>query len=301
MRRNFARIARSTPVSNTDTVNTVAVEETIPDRRERFTITDYAGPAVVFVLFVAVWYLLSQVILPPQKRFLLPTPHKVIAEGFMVWRSGDRRGLQPILLSLWDTTKVALLGLSITIVVGMGLAVLMSTRRWLERATWPYLVAVQSAPILALTPLIRALIDGTQRQRVLVVVLISIFPIVSNTLFGLLSAEKSQHELFTLQGASRWTRLSKLQFPAALPNIFVGLRISAGLAVIGAVVGDFYFAQGGVVGIGAQIDIYRNRLWGAELITAILLASALGLVVFLFFGWVQRLAIGKWHITNRGQ
>jgi NitT/TauT family transport system permease protein len=183
----------------------------------------------------------------------------------------------------------------------MGLAVLMSTRRWLERATWPYLVAVQSAPILALTPLIRALIDGTQRQRVLVVVLISIFPIVSNTLFGLLSAEKSQHELFTLQGASRWTRLSKLQFPAALPNIFVGLRISAGLAVIGAVVGDFYFAQGGVVGIGAQIDIYRNRLWGAELITAILLASALGLVVFLFFGWVQRLAIGKWHITNRGQ
>jgi NitT/TauT family transport system permease protein len=283
------------------TTNTPVLEDTVPDRRERFTLTDYAGPAVVFVLFIGVWYLLSQVILPPQKRFLLPTPHRVISEGFMVWRSGDRRGLQPILLSLWDTTKVALVGLGITIVVGMGLAVLMSTRRWLERATWPYLVAVQSAPILALTPLIRALIDGTQRQRVLVVVLISIFPIVSNTLFGLLSAEKSQHELFTLQVASRWTRLSKLQFPAALPNIFVGLRISAGLAVIGAVVGDFYFAQGGVVGIGAQIDIYRNRLWGAELITAILLASALGLVVFLFFGWVQRLAIGKWHITNRGQ
>jgi NitT/TauT family transport system permease protein len=277
------------------------LEDTVPDKRERFTLTDYAGPAVVFVLFIAVWYLLSQIILPPQKRFLLPTPHKVITDGFFVWRSGDRRGLQPILMSLWDTTKVALLGLAITIVVGMGLAVLMSSRRWLERATWPYLVAVQSAPILALTPLIRALIDGTQRQRVLVVVLISVFPIVSNTLFGLLSAEKSQHELFTLQGASRWTRLSKLQFPAALPNIFVGLRISAGLAVIGAVVGDFYFAQGGVVGIGAQIDIYRNRLWGAELITAILLASALGLVVFLFFGWVQRLAIGRWHITNRGQ
>jgi len=283
------------------TPNASVLEETVPDKRERFTLTDYAGPAVVFVLFIAVWYLLSQVILPSQKRFLLPTPHNVIADGFFVWRSGERRGLQPILMSLWDTTKVALVGLAITIVVGMGLAVLMSSRRWLERATWPYLVAVQSAPILALTPLIRALIDGTQRQRVLVVVLISVFPIVSNTLFGLLSAEKSQHELFTLQGASRWTRLTKLQFPAALPNIFVGLRISAGLAVIGAVVGDFYFAQGGVVGIGAQIDIYRNRLWGAELITAILLASALGLVVFLFFGWVQRLAIGRWHITNRGQ
>jgi NitT/TauT family transport system permease protein len=288
-------------MSTTEIEVTPAVEETLPDSTQRFSFKDYFGPAVVFVLFIGIWYLLSKVILPPQKRFLLPTPNRVITEGFFVWRTGERRGLQPILLSLWDSTKVALIGLSITIVVGMGLAVLMSTRRWLERATWPYLVAVQSAPILALTPLIRALIDSTQRQRLLVVVLVSIFPIVSNTLFGLLSAEKSQHELFTLQGASRWTRLTKLQFPAALPNIFVGLRISAGLAVIGAVVGDFYFGQGGVVGIGAQIDIYRNRLWGAELITAIFLASALGLVVFLFFGWVQRLAIGKWHITNRGQ
>jgi NitT/TauT family transport system permease protein len=162
-------------------------------------------------------------------------------------------------------------------------------------------VAVQSAPILALTPLIRALIDGTQKQRLFVVVLIAIFPIVSNTLFGLVSADKSQHELFSLQGASRWTRLTKLQFPAALPNIFVGLRISAGLAVIGAVVGDFYFRQGGVVGIGAQIDVYRNRLWGAELITSIIMASVLGLVVFLAFGLLSRRAIGKWHITNRGQ
>ena len=277
------------------------LDEIVPENKNRISASDLLGPGIVFALFIGLWYLLSKVILPQQKRFLLPTPNKVITQGFMVWHSGDRRGLQPILVSLWDSAKVALIGLAITIVIGMGLAVLMSTRRWLEQATWPYLVAVQSAPILALTPLIRALIDSTQTQRLLVVVLISIFPIVSNTLFGLLSAEKSQHELFTLQGATRWTRLTKLQFPAALPNIFVGLRISAGLAVIGAVVGDFYFRQGGVVGIGAQIDVYRSRLWGPELLTAIVLASALGLVVFLFFGWLARRAIGKWHITNRGQ
>ena len=279
---------------------TSTIEEIIPDRRDRTSLTDFLGPLTIFILFIGAWYLLSSVVLPEQKRFLLPTPHKVISEGFFVWHSGERRGLQPILMSLWDSAKVALIGLCITIVIGMSLAVLMSSSRWLERATWPYLVAVQSAPVLALTPLIRALIDGTQTQRLLVVVLIAIFPIVSNTLFGLLSADKSQHELFTLQGASKLTRLIKLQFPAALPNIFVGLRISAGLAVTGAVVGDFYFRQGGVVGIGAQIDVYRNRLWGPELITAIILASTLGLVVFLFFGWVSRRAIGKWHITNRG-
>jgi NitT/TauT family transport system permease protein len=278
-----------------------SVDEIIHEQKDGFKISDYVGPAITFGLFIGVWYLISGVVLPEHKRFLLPTPHEVIDEGFLVWRTGGRRGLQPILVSLWDSAKIALIGLAITIVLGMTLAVIMSTRRWLERATWPFLVAVQSAPILALTPLIRALIDGTQTQRLLVVVLISIFPIVSNTLFGLLSAEKSQHELFTLQGASRWVRLTKLQFPAALPNIFVGFRISAGLAVIGAVVGDFYVREGGVVGIGAIIQLYRNRLWGPELIASILLASALGLVVFLFFGWLSRVAIGKWHITNRGQ
>jgi NitT/TauT family transport system permease protein len=118
-------------------------------------------------------------------------------------------------------------------------------------------------------------------------------------LFGLLSADKSQHELFTLQGASPWVRLTKLQFPAALPNIFVGLRISAGLAVIGAVVGDVYFRQG-KIGIGGQIDIYRKYLWGPELIAAIIMASVLGLVVFLTFGWLSKRVIGKWHITTRG-
>ena len=281
--------------------NSNPIEEIVPDKRDKFSLSDYIGPIVVFLAFIGLWYLFSSVVLPEQKRFLLPTPHKVVTDGFFLWHSGERRGLQPILMSLWDSAKIALLGLGITIVIGMSLAVLMSSSRWLERATWPYLVAVQSAPVLALTPLIRALIDSTQTQRLLVVVLIAMFPIVSNTLFGLLSADKSQHELFTLQGASKWTRLVKLQFPAALPNIFVGLRISAGLAVIGAVVGDFYFRQGGVVGIGAQIDVYRNRLWGPELITAIILASTLGLVVFLFFGWVSRRAIGKWHIITRGQ
>lgn len=271
------------------------------DTKDRNLISDFAGPIVVFVIFIGLWYLLSTKVLPPQKRFLLPTPHRVIDEGFLTWSVGEQRGLKPILRSLWDSIKIAVIGLFITILIGTTLATLMATRRWMERATWPYLVALQSAPILAMTPLIRALIDGIRLQRILVVVLIAFFPIVNNTLFGLLSVDKSQHELFSLHGASKFTRLRKLQFPAAMPNIFVGLRISAGLSVIGAVVGDFYFRQGGVVGIGAQIDIYRSRLWGSELIAAIILASIFGLVVFVLFGLLAKVAIGKWHTTTRGQ
>lgn len=277
------------------------VDDAPRESSERNLVSDFAGPIVVFALFIGVWYLLSTQLLPPQKRFLLPTPHRVVEEGFLTWSAGEQRGLKPILRSLWDSVKIAVMGLAITIVIGTALATAMATRRWMERATWPYLVALQSAPILAMTPLIRALIDGITLQRILVVVLIAFFPIVNNTLFGLLSVDKSQHELFTLHGASKLTRLRKLQFPAAMPNIFVGLRISAGLSVIGAVVGDFYFRQGGVVGIGAQIDIYRGRLWGAELITAIIMASVFGLVVFILFGLLSKVAIGKWHTTTRGR
>ncbi len=277
------------------------VDDAPRESSERNLVSDFAGPIVVFALFIGVWYLLSTRLLPPQKRFLLPTPHRVVEEGFLTWSVGEQRGLKPILRSLWDSIKIAVIGLFITILIGTTLATLMATRRWMERATWPYLVALQSAPILAMTPLIRALIDGITLQRILVVVLIAFFPIVNNTLFGLLSVDKSQHELFSLHGASKFTRLRKLQFPAAMPNIFVGLRISAGLSVIGAVVGDFYFRQGGVVGIGAQIDIYRGRLWGAELIAAIILASVFGLVVFILFGLLSKVAIGKWHTTTRGR
>jgi len=277
------------------------IDDAPRDVKDRNRVSDFAGPVVVFILFIATWYLLSTTVLPPQKRFLLPTPHRVVNEGFLTWSVGEQRGLKPILISLWDSVKIAVIGLFITIIIGTALATLMATRRWMERATWPYLVALQSAPILAMTPLIRALIDGIQLQRILVVVLIAFFPIVNNTLFGLLSVDTSQHELFSLHGASKFTRLRKLQFPAAMPNIFVGLRISAGLSVIGAVVGDFYFRQGGVVGIGAQIDIYRGRLWGAELIAAIILASIFGLVVFVLFGLLSKVAIGKWHTTTRGR
>lgn len=259
---------------------------------------DLAGPLVVFAAFIGLWYLLADVLLPVHKRFLLPPPHRVVSEGFLVWRSSDRRGLQPILLSTWDSARVALVGLAITVAVGVTIAVLMSMSHWVERAAWPYLVAIQSAPILALTPLIRALVENVTTQRILVVVLVSVFPVVNNTLFGLLSVDSSHHDLFTLHGASRRDRLRLLQFPAALPNMFVGLRISAGLSVIGAVVGDFYFRQAGTVGIGAQIDVYRSRLWGAELITAIIMASALGLAVFSVFGWLQKKIVGRWIDTD---
>ena len=96
-------------------------------------------------------------------------------------------------------------------------------------------------------------------SRIFVCVMISIFPIVTNTLFGLTSVDAAQHDLFTLRRVSRHTRLWKLQFPAAMPAIFTGFRISAGLAVVGAVVGEQFFREGDKPGIGVVIEQFRQK------------------------------------------
>ena len=106
------------------------------------------------------------------------------------------------------------------------------------------------------------------------------------------------HDLFTLEHVSWTTRLRKLMFPAALPAIFAGLRISAGLSVIGAIVGDFFFGRGDT-GIGQKISQYANQLDGEELFAAIIMTCMLGVVVFLFFGWLQQRVIGKWYDTSQ--
>jgi NitT/TauT family transport system permease protein len=124
--------------------------------------------------------------------------------------------------------------------------------------------------------------------------MISLFPIVANTLFGLQSVERAQRELFRLQGASRWTILIKLQFPTAAPVIFAGLRISAGLSVVGALVGDFFFQQG-TPGLGALINQYEQTVESPQLFAAIVVAALFGVLVFLLFGWIARLAIGRWY------
>ncbi len=255
--------------------------------------TEYLGPLVVFAGFIGLWYLLSgwaidSVFAKPS--FLMPPPHRVIAAGFL--DNSMIRG--QMLQAVWLSAQVAFLGLAIAIVAGMCLAVLMSRARWIERSLYPYAVALQAVPILAFVPLIGSFFGFDFSARVIVCVVISIFPIIANTLFGLLSAESGQHDLFTLHDASRRQRLLKLQVPSALPSIFTGLRISAGLAVIGAVVGDFFFRQG-QPGIGRLIDVYRSRNDNAEMFAAVLLAATLGIVVFWLFGGLGRRAVRRWH------
>jgi NitT/TauT family transport system permease protein len=246
-------------------------------------------PIVMGILILGLWYFISYRLLDQQRRFLLRPPHQVLNVGFLDWSN-----FSDILWALWATTKVAMIGLAISIVLGMTIAVVMSQSKLFERALYPYMVTLQAIPILAIAPLIGFWFGTATTGRLIVCVIISLFPIIVNTLFGLQSAERGMHDLFSLHHAGRVTRLRKLMFPAASPAIFAGLRIAAGLSVIGAIVGDFIFGRG-EAGIGQALRKYANNLDGEQLLAAVIMSSVLGVTVFLVFGWIQNVAIGKWH------
>ena len=157
---------------------------------------------------------------------------------------------------------------------------------------------LQCVPILALVPVIGFWFDFGFTSRVIVCVLIALFPIISNTLFGLRSVDEGHRNPFRLHRSGRLARLWRLELPVALPAVFAGFRISAGLAVIGAIVGDFFFKQGDP-GIGILIDLYRARLQTPQMFSAVILSSLLGVVVFWIFGLLSRVAVGSWHESAR--
>lgn len=246
------------------------------------------GPLVVLAAIIGIWYFVAYVILDPSRQFLLPPPQTVINTAFF-----QHANLMVLLSGLGVTTEVAMVGLAIAIALGVTIAILMSEAKTIERGFYPYLVVLQTIPILALVPLIGFWLGFGFSARVVVCVLISLFPIIANTLFGLQSYSSTYEELFALHRAGRWTRLIKLKIPMALPATFAGFRISAGLSVIGEIVGGYFF-QRGSPDLGALLDEFTARLNGPMLFGGIILAAALGVAVFWVFGGISSLIVGRW-------
>ncbi|MBN9175793.1 MAG: ABC transporter permease [Microbacterium sp.] len=247
-----------------------------------------ALPIIAALLgIIAIWYAVSYLMLSESRRFLLPPPHQVLAETI-----GNDKVIVPMLAALGQTIVVALIGLAIAVAIGMGWAIVMSQWGLAEKILYPYAVILQTIPILALTPLIGIWMGYGLPARIVVCVIIAVFPMISNTLFGLQSATPAAHDLFTLQKATKWQRMTKLMLPAAIPSIFTGLRQSAGLAVIGAIVGDFFFQQGSQ-GIGGLLRTYTLRLNMEPLFLAIIFTALFGVIVFSIFAALDRLVVGR--------
>jgi NitT/TauT family transport system permease protein len=210
------------------------------------------SPLLGFVLLIAIWWLVAAIGFQG-RGFLLPDPPAV-------WRAIGGNG-SVLAHAVWQTFISAALGLLVSVVIGVLVAALLSTSRLLGDAFYPSAVVFQTVPIIAAAPVLVLWFKYGRTSLVAVVVLITFFPILSNTLAGLRSIDRNQAELFALYRASRWRLLFKLRFPNALPSFFAGLRISAGLAVTGANVGEFLIGTGGSkAGLGTLIISSASQL-----------------------------------------
>lgn len=259
-------------------------------KRSKF-LTNVVPPALFSVAVLAVWHASSVLQFKDERRRALsqPAPFDVVRAGFL-----KSRNFKEMAGGLAVTARITLIGLAVSIVIGVAIAVIMSRSRLVERTVFPWAVVLQTIPIIALTPLIKISYGSGTLPRVFICVLIAVFPIITNTLFGLKSADRDQHDLFTLHGAGWFTRLTKLQFPAALPAMFTGLRIAAGLSVIGAIVAEFFFGTG-PRGLGRLIIEYTQRNETAKVMAGITFTAALGVALFLTFGWLGNRFTRHWR------
>lgn len=245
-------------------------------------------PLVLLVIAVGIWQLVCYVILDPTRRFLLPPLQTVIDQSFFTWAN-----LSQLLDAFWTTAYLAMIGLVIAIALGVLIAVVMHQSRFLERSLYPYLILLQTVPILALVPLIGFWLGFSSTSRIVVCVIISLFPIIANTSFGLQSATAAQHDLFRLHQAGRPRMLKSLWLPASLPAMFAGFRISAGLSVVGEIVGGFFF-QKGPSDLGILINTCVDQLNTSLLFGAVFASAILGVLVFWLFTGLGRLVYGNW-------
>ena len=221
------------------------------------------------------------------KAFLLPPPSAVVTEIM--------RDAPELFLALGKTSAAAVIGFLASAVVGIAIAVFLSSSAAIQRAFFPYAVFFQTVPVVAIAPLLVIWFGYGMNTVVASAFLCSVFPVIANTLNGLLSTDPALRDLFRLYGATRLETLFKLRFPAALPQILTGLRVSAGLAVIGAIVGEFIGGQG----LGSVVDVARTQQRTDKVFAAVLLSSALGVALFGAINVLSTFTLRHWHPSER--
>jgi NitT/TauT family transport system permease protein len=218
----------------------------------------------------------------------LPNPLEV-AQAFV-------SDFELIVGGLWITFQEALYGYLLAISIGITSAAIMSQSKILERSFYPYAILLQTLPAVAVAPLIVLWFGFDMLSVVVISLIISLFPIINNTLLGLKSTSINLVELFQMHNSSRFINFFKLRLPAAIPNVIAGLRISAGLSVIGAIVGEFIIGSGSEGGgLGVMIIYAQGDLETALVMALILTATLLGFVFFMSVTTLGHQLLKHWH------
>jgi len=247
----------------------------------------YALPSILGIAVLAIWeYLVRHFDIPP---FVLPAPSAIggaLAENFT-----------SLMASLWTTLRVTLEAFALAVAGGVALAVLFSQSKAIENALYPYAVVLQVTPVVAIAPLILIWVGFERINLALVIIafIVAFFPILSNTTLGIRSTDHNLIDLFRLYGASRWQILRRLQLPSALPYLLGAMKISGGLALIGAVVAEFVAGSGTASGLAWHIVEAGNRLEIAKMFAALGLLAALGIAIFSALSLLEWGLLHRWH------
>ncbi len=247
---------------------------------------DALAPFAVGAVFLGLWQAaVAWYELPP---YVLPSP-LLIAETLV----SDF----PTLLPSWlFTLKITALAFLAAAVGGLILSLLLTSSRLLERSLFPYAVILQVTPIVAIAPLIIIWAKDTTLALLICAWLVAFFPVVSNTTTGLNGADPNLRDLFQLYGASKWQTMLWLRLPSALPYYLAGLRISGGLALIGAVVAEFVAGTGGTEsGLAYRILEFAYRLRIPRVFAALVLISVTGLAIFAALSFVSNRLLRHWR------
>jgi NitT/TauT family transport system permease protein len=250
-------------------------------------------PIIVGVVFVTGWEGLVRWLSVP--RFVLPAPSMIVTaliDDFF-----------PLIGSAWVTLKVTLSAFFVALVLGVVTAIFFARSRIFEISLFPYAVVLQVTPIVSIAPLVLIWVglDHLERALLILATIVAFFPILSNTTLGLKSVDHNLQSLFDLYGATRWQRLKELQFRSALPYLLGGMRISGGLALIGAVVAEFVAGSGSGTGLAWRIVEAGNRLNIPRMFAALLLMSLLGIVIFFALSALEYALLHKWHESAVGR
>ena len=246
----------------------------------------WAAPIAVGVLALVLWQALVKAFDVP--HYLVPSPLLVAQTLVTDW------GL--LFSSLLITLKITFGAFFMAVLIGTTVAFLFVQSRWIELSFFPYAVLLQVTPIVAIAPLIIIWVKDTATALLLCAWIVSFFPIVSNTTLGLRSVNPQLIDLFRMNKATRWQMLTQLRIPSAAPYFFGGLRISSGLALIGAVVAEFVAGTGGTAaGLAYQILQAGFSINIPRLFAALFLITVTGVALFLLMVLLSKLALGSWH------
>lgn len=239
-------------------------------------------PLLLIAVLIAAWEVGCRLLDVPV--YFLPPPSAVFIS--LIERAPVLAG------SAWQTLRMALAALLVAIALGGGLAVLVSMNRAAENAVRPLAVALQVTPVVAIAPLVLiwAGLDHPDRAVIALAAAVAFFPIFSGALTGLHSADPDLERLFDLYGATPLQRLLRLRIPSAAPFALEGLRVAAGLSVIGAVVAEFVSGSGASQGLAWRLLDAGNRLRTADMLAALVWLMAMGLALNAVVGWAERRA-----------